>query len=186
MTTKDTVSISRMGERIKIPEFWSVLLVKIPYELPERTVCDSLKKLFPAIQLAHLNYAVHAHSYPNDSLYAASQPNLHPTPTYGDTAGINMPLAWTLETGKPFIKVGILDSGIDWYHEDFGNGTFEGSKIEGGYNYEKQEPLNPVDPLPDDFGHGTSCAGIAGALSNNQKGIAGIAGGDASLNNPGA
>lgn len=184
MISTDTISISRLGERIRIPDFWTVLLIKIPYEISEQEICDSLEKLFPSIRYAHLDFAVHPFTYPNDSLYD-EQPNLHPTSNYGDTAGINMPLAWTLEVGKPFLRLGILDSGIDYTHEDFGNGTFAGSKIRGGWNYEQGIPLDPFDTEPDNFGHGTSVTGVAAAITNNLKGIAGIAGGDAALGNTG-
>jgi len=71
-------------------------------------------------------------------------------------------------TGKG-ITIGILDSGIDYTHEDFGGCTqaefLTGNceKVVGGYNFIN----NNGDPL-DDFGHGTFVAGIAAAKSKDR------------------
>lgn len=59
---------------------------------------------------------------------------------------------------KKRAKIAILDTGVDAAHEDLA-GTF--TSTDKRYNYDKQ-------------GHGTHCAGIAGAISNNGKGIASL------------
>lgn len=59
---------------------------------------------------------------------------------------------------KKRAKIAILDTGVDADHEDIA-GTF--TSTDKRYNYDKQ-------------GHGTHCAGIAGAISNNGKGIASL------------
>ncbi|TAE00768.1 MAG: subtilisin [Bacteroidetes bacterium] len=56
-------------------------------------------------------------------------------------------------------KIAILDTGIDFEHEDL-NGNYISTNKE--YDSDKQ-------------GHGTHCAGIAAAVSNNGKGIASFA-----------
>jgi subtilisin len=54
------------------------------------------------------------------------------------------------------VKVAILDTGINMYHEDLAG------NYKGGKNY-----VNPlIDPI-DDNGHGTHCAGIIAAAFNN-------------------
>ncbi len=65
-------------------------------------------------------------------------------------------------TGKG-VKVGILDTGIDYNHEDL-KGNYR-----GGYNFVG----NNNDPI-DDNGHGTHVAGIIGA-EDNDIGVVGVA-----------
>jgi hypothetical protein len=72
--------------------------------------------------------------------------------------------------------VAIIDSGVDYTHEEFGLCTLEQvnigdcPKILPGYNF----LLNTNDPM-DDNGHGTHVGGVIAAISNNGVGIAGIA-----------
>ena len=70
-------------------------------------------------------------------------------------------------TGKG-VKVGVIDTGVDYLHEALGGGFGPGFKVAGGYDFVNNKP----DPL-DDNGHGTHVAGI-------------IAGNSASLNKHGA
>ncbi|WP_027001548.1 S8 family peptidase [Hugenholtzia roseola] len=62
-------------------------------------------------------------------------------------------------TPKKKAKVFILDTGVEADHEDLSD---QYASVEAGYDYDK-------------LGHGTHCAGIAGAVSNNGKGIASVA-----------
>lgn len=117
---------------------------------------------------------------------------------------IDMHEAWNIETGlNSQIIVAIIDSGVDWAHEDLGMGT-------DGYQNIYLNPgedawINPNDPTTgngiDDDGngyiddwkgwnfynnnndtrlnaeHGTHTAGIVSAKTNNNKGVAGGWGG---------
>ncbi|HMG90233.1 MAG TPA: S8 family serine peptidase [Chryseolinea sp.] len=69
-------------------------------------------------------------------------------------------------TGKN-IKIGIIDTGIDYTHPDLGQGFGPGFKVVGGYDFVNNDP----DPM-DDFGHGTHVAGIAAANGATYKGVA--------------
>jgi subtilisin family serine protease len=61
------------------------------------------------------------------------------------------------ENGKG-VKVGIIDSGIDYKNPALGGGFGTGFKVAGGYDFEN----NDNDPMDDD-GHGTSVAGVIAA-----------------------
>ncbi|PIQ25944.1 hypothetical protein COW36_02960 [bacterium (Candidatus Blackallbacteria) CG17_big_fil_post_rev_8_21_14_2_50_48_46] len=71
---------------------------------------------------------------------------------------------WEIQKGKTELVLAVLDTGVDTHHPDLA------AKLLPGYN--------TVDHLPevhDKHGHGTHCAGVAGALLNNAEGGAGFA-----------
>ena len=72
-------------------------------------------------------------------------------------------LGWNTLTGASNITIAIVDTGVDYNHEDLSG------KVILGYDFVN----NDSDPM-DDHSHGTHCAGIAAAISNNSKGIAGV------------
>ena len=92
----------------------------------------------------------------------------------------NVARAWNIFQKAPIqggkkVMVGIIDSGVDYNHEDLNSGQV----IKGGDfatdHGARTAPGKSGDPM-DVFGHGTAIAGIIGATTNNRKGIAGIAG----------
>jgi subtilisin family serine protease len=68
-------------------------------------------------------------------------------------------------TGKN-ITIAIIDTGIDYTHQDLGGCFGSGCKVIGGYDF-----VNTDDNPSDDNGHGTHCAGIA-ASNGILKGVA--------------
>ncbi|MFU2157714.1 S8 family serine peptidase [Caldisericum sp. AR60] len=62
------------------------------------------------------------------------------------------------------IKIGIIDTGVDYTHKELGGGKFPNLKVIGGYDFADNDP----DPMDYD-GHGTHVAGIA---AGSEKGIA--------------
>lgn len=76
---------------------------------------------------------------------------------------IGTPAAWDITQGGT-APIAILDSGVDLDHPDIAG------KLVLGRNF-----VDPNDGLDDHCGHGTPVAGIAGAISNNLIGVAGIA-----------
>ena len=116
---------------------------------------------------------------------------------------IDIENAWDIETGNPNIVVAILDTGTDWIHEDLGLGNDSYQNIYT--NPLENDWTNPNDPttgngIDDDgngfiddwkgwnfhavsndsrslYWHGTQVAGIVAAKSNNNRGVAGVAGG---------
>ena len=176
MTSADTVSISRLGDEVRLDDFWATLSVFVSTDVSEEEIVDSLELVSDSlIHYAHLNSIIERNSIPNDQLITNSQESLIPTGIYPN-ANISIDGAWNLEVGQWHTRVGVFDDPIYWAHEDFGDGTYSGSKIEGGYDYFNNVHISGVASPGDS--HGTSCAGIIGGLRNNGLGIAGIAGGD--------
>lgn len=184
MTTADTISETRLGELHRIDDFWATLSMFLPEEEDEDEVIDSLETLYPIVRFSHVNGIIEKTNIPNDVLISSNeQSSLIPSATYPN-AHINAEDAWSIETGNWRTKVGVYDDPIYWAHEDFGDGTYNGSKINGGWDFYNNVSISGV--LSPDDSHGTSAAGIIGALRNNGKGIAGIAGGNVdNLNNVG-
>ena len=192
LDTDDTISISRTGEKRVIPKYWATLLVYWPLTdtRPITEVCTQLRSHYPYIEFAHPNHLYKLCSVPNDPYYI-KQHNLHKDPTgFLPDGSIKMQKAWNIETGSPEIKLGIYDSPIIYTHEDFGGGTLASSKIKGGKVYYTLLNPTPLDisafNISDTYSsHGTQVAGIAAAIRNNEKGIAGVAGGDFTKGNTG-
>lgn len=80
-------------------------------------------------------------------------------------AKIQADYAWNTTTGSNKTLVCVIDTGIDYNHPDLA-----ANYAPSGYDWVN----NDSDPM-DDHGHGTHCAGIIGAVINNNLGIAGIA-----------
>lgn len=83
---------------------------------------------------------------------------------------IAMANAWNISVGSSSIIVAVIDWGVDYSHEDLAANCWSGI----GYDFVD----NDSDPYPSDgASHGTPVAGILGAVTNNDKGVAGVAGG---------
>jgi len=81
-------------------------------------------------------------------------------------------------TGKG-IKIGIVDSGVDYTHPDLGGCFGPGCLVSYGYDliggpYLGQGPGSDDDPMDECFGHGTHVAGII-AAQPNKMGFLGVA-----------
>ncbi len=107
--------------------------------------------------------------------------------------------AWDVGRGDSTVILGIADTGVDWDHPDLDGNIWynfddpvNGIDDDGnnyiddirGWDWVDSPFWPPVDPtddgsVPDNnpmdhYGHGTHCAGIASAETNNSTGIAGL------------
>ncbi len=126
-------------------------------------------------------------TFPNDPKFDPQQWPLH---NYGQDGGtpdadMDAPEAWDLFTGSPNIVVAVLDTGVDYNHEDLAAniwanpGEIPGNGIDddgNGYTddiYGWDFAYDDSDPM-DVHGHGTACSGIIGGVGNNGIGVSGI------------
>ena len=156
---------------------------------PNVEVIDAVKaySLYPEVVYAEPNYMVHILDFfPNDPRFP-EQWALHNTGQTGGTADadIDAPEAWQISTGSADIVVAVIDTGVDYNHEDLASnmwtnpGEIPGDGLDNDGNgyiddiYGWDFYNNDNDPW-DDHSHGTHCAGIMGAVGNNGIGIAGV------------
>lgn len=138
------------------------------------------------------------YNYLRPTLADAIVPNDPKYPEQWSLPLMKLPQAWAIEKGDRGIVIAIIDSGIDYKHDDLvpkawinpgevpengldddGNGYVDdiygwdftdapNLQAEGDYIEGDNEPI-------DESGHGTHVAGIAGAMPDNGIGIAGVA-----------
>jgi subtilisin family serine protease len=146
-------------------------------EIPEKSDALTMVKEFlasPILENAEPNtYG----KYTSNDTYYSNQWNL---------TKINGSQAWNIETGHNTVIIGVIDTGVDYNHEDLSGNMWTNSN----------DPINGIDDdgngKTDDYygwdfyyndrycnrgSHGTACIGIAAAITNNSKGIAGVTGG---------
>ncbi|MFA6838203.1 MAG: S8 family serine peptidase [Dysgonamonadaceae bacterium] len=145
------------------------------------------------IEMATLKRSSSSSSFFNDP-FLDSQWHYH---NIGDIQGsspgadINLFKAWEVESGKPDVIVAIVDGGLDTNHEDLKDNLwinqYEFNGLPNvdddnngflddiyGYNFVSEQSTI----LP--HSHGTHVGGTVAARNNNEKGVAGVAGGDGS------
>lgn len=84
-------------------------------------------------------------------------------------ADMDVDSAWTITTGEPFIKVAVIDAGVDTLHPDLIGNLLPGYDATGGGSNGYPNTDKPQNA------HGTACSGIIAATANNGIGIAGVA-----------
>lgn len=171
----EEIGDSRFLKRAKVKGIVSsvnVALIKSD-TLTTKQLVNKLKKQ-ENVKYAEPNYKVKALST-NDT-YFSKQWNLENTGQNNGTAGksTNVSQKWNETTGSNEKVVAIVDTGVDYLHEDLKANMWENTyqptlRGEHGFDFINGDP----DPM-DDNGHGSHCAGIIGAAGNNGVGISGI------------
>jgi serine protease len=126
-----------------------------------------------AIEYAEPHYIRYVDFIPNDPYYGRQW---HLRKIKADSA-------WDATHGDTSVVIGIVDTGLEWYHPDLQQNIWHNP-------HPGQNPNFPADSIGWDFGgldgtpdnnpdedrpdHGTLVAGIASAVTNNGRGVAGV------------
>lgn len=107
---------------------------------------------------------------PNDLFYS-DQWALNNTGQTGGTSDADMDVeeAWDEEQGSSDVVIAVIDTGVDLDHPDLESKILWSGGSVVGYDF-----VNDDSNPDDDYGHGTHCAGIIAAETNNSIGIAGV------------
>lgn len=98
-------------------------------------------------------------------------------------ADVSATLAWATTTGTEKVVVAVLDSGVDYTHEDLIQNMWMRPASLAPYHdnelgvIDDEYGFNAIDGTSDPMdqnGHGTHCAGIIGAEGENDIGITGV------------
>ena len=151
--------------------------VRIP---PSERVATALAsyRSDPTVESVQPNYLYRARGLPNDSqvgqLWALRNTGQAVfSSSYSPNAGtagddMNVEKAWDHVTDCSGVVVAVLDSGVNYSHEDLAASMWAGAPRHGADFVD-----NDDDPM-DQNGHGTHVAGIIGASGNNSTGISGV------------
>jgi subtilisin family serine protease len=173
----------------------NIYLVHVPIGSDILSIVREYKSC-PNVVYAEPNWIGFPCGIPNDANFS-DQWHLHNTgqvfltwknQSYSGTvnADIDAPEAWDIETGSPDVVIAIVDSGVDYTHPDLAANI---------WNNADEIPNNGIDDdangyiddirgwdfyyndnnVSDGHGHGTMCAGVAGAIGDNGLYGAGVA-----------
>jgi subtilisin family serine protease len=148
-----------------------VVLVRLPVG-ESVSAAEAWFRSHAAVRFAEPDYLAGVASavVPNDPRFK-NQWGLHNTgQTVKNVSGtpgadVNAEAAWGITTGSGSIKVGVIDTGIDFTHPDLDTQIDQAD----GANF-VDPPKQPID----DQGHGTQVSGVIGAITNNSVGVAGV------------
>lgn len=140
------------------PALQNVYLIKLNKPEQLEAMIESLKK-DPSVEYVEKVAFVKASEHiPND--YSLNSSHL---------ARVSAPNAWEITKGSSYVKIAIIDTGIDYNHPDLAANM----DVANGYDFvsNDSDPINNVATEA----HGTHVAGIAGAVSNNGFGVTSLA-----------
>ncbi len=188
---------AKMGTRSKkvLSQKINAHLVEVPAGQTVESMIAKYRKS-GEVDYAEPDYEIFLNAMPNDpSFLNGTQWALHNT---GQMTGagikiqgvvdvdIDAPEAWDIQPTAEGVVVAVIDTGIRYTHQDLKNSMWKNTKEipgngidddQNGYKddvYGINAITNTGNPM-DDHGHGSHCAGVIGASSNDGVGMAGIA-----------
>ena len=156
--------------------------IKVPGKSFEKI--KKLLEVLPFIKNVEKNYANQAFKS-NDSYYSklwAIENNGQDVNGKSGTKDADMDVdeAWKLEKGEHNVVVAVLDTGVDYTHNDLADNMWSGN-ANHGYDFAGDDDgNNDNNPMPDEpydkkgHYHGTHVAGTIGAVGDNNLGVTGV------------
>ncbi|MGV6831505.1 MAG: S8 family peptidase, partial [bacterium] len=138
------------------------------------------------IESIEFNYKTKANESSDDSYYSKLWAVENTGQSVNNSSGTNdadmdVKEAWDKEKGDSDLVVAVLDTGVDYTHNDLADNMWRGA-AKHGYDFAGDDDgNNDDDPMPDQsydkngHYHGTHVAGTIGAVANNSNGVAGVA-----------
>jgi len=168
---KATIEAYQFRKLKRIPRI-DIYQIQIPENVTVEEMLFMLRRN-PDVEYAEPNYIAYLAKTPNDplfneqyALYNSGQVTGPPgSPQGEERPDIKATTAWEETTGDDEVIIAVIDTGVDLNHPDIND------KIHpSGYDFGDYDS----DPS-DENGHGTHVAGIAGAETDNEQFIAGVA-----------
>ncbi len=162
------------------PHSAQVLLKAKSYLVPQGDFASRLEaaRADPDVRYLEPNSPVELLEVPNDEYYPMFQSKI--------MESLDLPGAWHHTTGNADVIVAVMDTGMQGSHPDLGPNLWvnPGEIPANGVDDDRNgyvDDVNGYNTFDDNgnasddlFGHGTSVAGIIGAVGNNGFGVAGV------------
>ncbi len=139
-------------------------------KIKDKKVEDAVEEysLDENVEYAEPNYIAYTAFVPNDDLYSGQWAHQI----------TQAELGWDIERGNDSIVIAIIDTGVDYAHEDLAANIhpvmYDFTDTSSSSCHPSEDCTVPDNDPSDYHGHGTHVAGIAAAVSNNSVGIAGV------------
>ncbi|MFH0790846.1 MAG: S8 family serine peptidase, partial [Candidatus Omnitrophota bacterium] len=171
----------RAPQEISAPDLNNIYILKLASDEDILTIAKEYSAQ-PSVEQANPNYIKEMSYVPSDPLY--SKQWAHKVTEAED--------GWDIEKGSSEVVIAILDTGIDYQHEDLagniwrdleGNPGIDLVNLDEDYlaemkedgSFVEGEDYTDIDNDPSDWdGHGTHCAGITAAVGENNRGVIGV------------
>lgn len=176
----DNISVKRSTAKLKDPTIKNDIIYEdnegtiISHITAEKSSTEDLIKKFKNngnILSIEPNYIIHTSDITNDT-YEKYQWAIENNGQNAGISGKDINVFPSTKENKGEKVIAVVDSGVDYTHPDLKNAMWHNNTtvLDGLYGYDFVN--NDNDPM-DDNEHGTHCAGIIAATSNNNEGITG-------------